>query len=160
MTATSQTATSHTATSQSVLILNGPNLNMLGRREPEIYGHQTLQDIEASCRAAAQALGLTLDFRQSNHEGVLVEWIQEAASQIYAGVIINAAAYTHTSVAIHDALKLLSVPIIEVHLSDPKAREPFRHHSYIAPLATQIIAGRGAAGYTEAIAALHKLISP
>jgi 3-dehydroquinate dehydratase-2 len=103
-------------------------------------------------------LNVTMDFRQSNHEGALVDWIQQAVSQ-YDGVIINAAAYTHTSIALHDALKLLSVPIIEVHLSDPKTREPFRHHSYIEPVAAQVIAGRGAEGYTEAMTVLHRLIT-
>jgi 3-dehydroquinate dehydratase-2 len=141
-----------------ILILNGPNLNMLGVREPEIYGHQTLSDIESLCHDTASSLGLTIDFRQSNHEGDLVTWIQEARGRV-RGVIINAAAYTHSSVAIHDALKLLdSVPIIEVHLSDPKTREPFRHHSYIEPLAAQVIAGYGAEGYAIALRALKGLI--
>lgn len=134
----------------NVLILNGPNLNMLGRREPEVYGTQTLPDIENMCREAASGLGLTIDFRQSNHEGELVEWIQSAVDKI-DGLIINAAAYTHTSVAIHDALKLLSVPIVEVHLSNPKQRESFRHHSYIEPLAQAVIAGHGAKGYIMAM---------
>lgn len=137
-----------------ILILNGPNLNMLGVREPDIYGRDTLADIEKRCCDAAASAGLSVDFRQSNHEGELVDWIQKARGQV-RGVVINAAAYTHTSVAIHDALKLLDgVPIIEVHLSDPKTREPFRHHSYIEPLAMQVIAGHGAAGYEMAIAAL------
>ena len=143
---------------KNILILNGPNLNMLGQREPQIYGHQTLAQIEEACRAMAQSLNVAMDFRQSNHEGELVGWIQQAVGQ-YDGVIINAAAYTHTSIALHDALKLLSVPIIEVHLSDPKAREPFRHHSYIEPLAAQVIAGRGGNGYTEAMTVLHRLIT-
>lgn len=128
---------------------------MLGLREPEIYGRQTLDEIKGLCLDKAQALGLDIDFCQSNHEGVLVDWIQEAIGKV-DGIIINAAAYTHTSVAIHDALKLHSVPIIEVHLSDPKKRETFRHHSYIQPLATHLIAGKGAQGYIEA---LEKLAS-
>lgn len=136
-----------------VLILNGPNLNMLGRREPEIYGTQTLADIEALCEEKAHALGMIIDFRQSNHEGELVTWIQQEAERI-RGLVINAAAYTHTSVAIHDALKLLQVPIIEVHLSDPARREAFRHTSYIAPLAAHGFAGHGAQGYVMALEAL------
>lgn len=139
-----------------VLILNGPNLNMLGVREPHIYGTQTLGDIENLCRAAAAANGQTVDFRQSNHEGELVTWIQQAAGTQDA-VIINAAAYTHTSVAIHDALKLLTVPVVEVHLSDPATREPFRHHSYIEPLAACIVKGQGAHGYVRALDWLRSL---
>lgn len=136
--------------SKTILILNGPNLNMLGVREPSIYGHQTLDDIRALCGARAEETGFGIDFRQSNHEGELVTWIQEERLKV-AGVIINAGAYTHTSVAIHDALKLLEVPVVEVHLSDPETREAFRHVSYIAPIAAKIIKGKGAAGYTEAI---------
>lgn len=135
---------------KTILILNGPNLNMLGRREPDIYGSQTLDDIKGACLEKAQALGVSLDFRQSNHEGELVTWLQEALGAV-DGIIINAAAYTHTSVAIHDALKLHAVPIIEVHLSDPKSRESFRHHSYIEPLAQAVIAGKGLQGYLEAL---------
>lgn len=136
-----------------ILILNGPNLNMLGLREPDIYGHETLDDIKGMCLEFAAKLGASIDFRQSNHEGELVTWIQEARGQC-DGVIINAAAYTHTSVAIHDALRLLECPIAEVHLSDPKTREAFRHISYIEPVAQIHIYGRGAAGYTEALAAI------
>lgn len=135
-----------------ILILNGPNLNMLGQREPEIYGTQTLDDIKKMCEEATNS---KIDFRQSNHEGELVTWIQEAMGQTDA-IIINAGAYTHTSVAIHDALKLHSCPIIEVHLSDPETREEFRHFSYITPLATQVIKGHGMAGYTQAIEILTK----
>lgn len=135
---------------KQILILNGPNLNMLGTREPEIYGHQTLQDIEDLCHACAKSYGAQITFRQSNHEGDLVDWIQQARGNV-DGLIINAAAYTHTSVAIHDALKMLNIPVIEVHLSDPKSREGFRHHSYIEPLAAAVIAGHGAAGYEMAI---------
>jgi 3-dehydroquinate dehydratase-2 len=119
-------------------------------REPEIYGHQTLDDIKGLCLDKAAKLDWEIDFRQSNHEGELVDWIQEAMGKV-DGLIINAAAYTHTSVAIHDALKLQTAPIIEVHLSNPKAREPFRHHSYIEPLAAAVIAGKGAQGYIEAL---------
>lgn len=135
---------------KTILILNGPNLNMLGRREPDIYGADTLDDIKGACLEKAQALGVSLDFRQSNHEGELVTWLQEALGAV-EGIIMNAAAYTHTSVAIHDALKLHAVPIIEVHLSDPKSRESFRHHSYIEPLAQAVIAGKGLQGYLEAL---------
>jgi 3-dehydroquinate dehydratase-2 len=137
---------------EKILILNGPNLNMLGTREPELYGHTTLADIEARCHAVAAAHRVGIDFHQSNHEGQLVDWIQGASSSL--GLIINAGAYTHTSVAIHDALKTLSVPIIEVHLSNVFAREPFRHHSYISPLARGVICGLGVKGYEAAIEAL------
>lgn len=140
-----------------ILILNGPNLNMLGQREPEIYGDQTLDDVKGLCLEKATALGQTIDFRQSNDEGELVTWIQEARG-VFDGVIINAAAYTHTSVAIHDALKLLEMPIVEVHLSNPKEREEFRHHSYIEPLAAEVIAGQGADGYTLALEKLAELL--
>ena len=136
-----------------ILILNGPNLNMLGLREPEIYGHMTLEEIKALCDETANAEGFEVDFRQSNYEGELVDWIQFAAlkSALYRALIINPAAYTHTSVAIHDALKLLEIPIIEVHLSNPQTREEFRHHSYITPLAAHVIQGQGANGYVQAI---------
>lgn len=133
-----------------VLILNGPNLNMLGIREPHLYGTQTLDDIKNLCTGTALQNNQTIDFRQSNHEGELVTWIQQARGHCDA-LIINAAAYTHTSVAIHDALKLLTIPIIEVHLTDPATREPFRHHSYIEPLATHIIKGHGPQGYQMAL---------
>lgn len=141
-----------------VLILNGPNLNMLGRREPEIYGSQTLADIEKACETRAKALGLCIDFRQSNHEGELVSWLQEEMGRV-DGIVINAAAYTHTSVAIHDALKLHDVPIIEVHLSNPKEREGFRHHSFITPLTVEEISGHGADGYLMALDALSTRLS-
>jgi 3-dehydroquinate dehydratase II len=142
---------------KKILILNGPNLNMLGMREPEIYGAQTLDDIHALCKSAGKSHNLGVTFRQSNHEGVLVDWIQQAVHK-YDGLIINAGAYTHTSVAIHDALRLLSAPIIEVHLSDPKTREPFRHHSYIEPLARAVFAGHGAEGYKMAVEALSGIL--
>ncbi|MFA5593118.1 MAG: type II 3-dehydroquinate dehydratase [Micavibrio sp.] len=140
-----------------ILILNGPNLNMLGVREPHLYGHQTLADIRILCIERAGQHSMTVDFRQSNYEGDLVTWIQEERENI-CGIVINAGAYTHTSLAIHDALKLLDVPVIEVHLTDPAQREEFRHFSYISPLAAHIIKGKGAAGYEEAIDALHGLV--
>lgn len=140
-----------------ILILNGPNLNLLGTREPAIYGTDTLADIQHMCEAAASPLGLGIDFRQSNHEGELIDWVQEAR-QYHAGIIINAAGYTHTSVALHDALKAVNLPVIEVHLSDPKTREAFRHHSYIEPLARKTIVGKGAAGYVEAVEAMAGLL--
>lgn len=139
---------------KKILVLNGPNLNMLGRREPEIYGSQTLGDIKKLCEAAATKADMMIDFRQSNHEGELVTWIQDAMDNI-DGLIINPAAYTHTSVAIHDALKLLSCSVIEVHLSNPKEREEFRHHSYVSPLASHVIAGKGADGYIQALEILR-----
>lgn len=133
-----------------IYILNGPNLNMLGVREPDLYGKDTLADIESRCAARAEAAGRGLIFRQSNHEGEIVGWIQEARTEASA-VIINPAAYTHTSVAIHDALKLLDCPIIELHLSNIHSREPWRHHSYVSLVATAIIAGFGALGYEMAL---------
>ena len=140
-----------------ILILNGPNLNMLGLREPEIYGTQTLDDIKGMCTEWGASHEASVDFRQSNDEGKLVTWIQEARGQA-DGVIINAAAYTHTSVAIHDALKLLDVPIIEVHLSNPVEREEFRHFSYIEPVAAHVIAGQGAKGYVLALEKLSEVL--
>jgi len=146
-------------TPTDILILNGPNLNMLGVREPEIYGHGTLADLDRLCHDTAKALGLSVECRQSNHEGELVTWIQEARGKI-RGLIINAAAYTHTSVAIHDALKLLDgVPVIEVHLSDPEKREAFRHVSYVTPLAHRVIKGQGDQGYVLALHALSDLFA-
>lgn len=142
---------------KKILIINGPNLNMLGVREPEIYGHNTLADIEALCNEKATSMGFDVDCRQSNHEGDLVTWIQ-GAREFADGVIINAAAYTHTSVAIHDALKLLSCPIIEVHLSNPKDREDFRHFSYIESVAMTVIAGHGIMGYDMALEEIVKVL--
>ena len=141
---------------QTVFILNGPNLNLLGQREPEIYGRETLSGIESKCRALAGELKLTIDFRQTNSEGTLVDWIQEAR-QNGAAIILNAAAYTHTSVAVLDALRAVDKPIIEVHLSNPAARESFRHHSYVAQAATGAITGLGAQGYLLALRALADL---
>ncbi len=142
---------------KKILILNGPNLNMLGLREPEIYGAQTLQDIQDLCFEVAHRFDLKIDFRQSNHEGELVDWIQEARG-VFDGVLINAAAYTHTSVAIHDALKLLDCPIIEVHISNPKERESFRHFSYVEPVAIAVFAGHGAQSYSMAIEKLSEVL--
>lgn len=137
-----------------ILIINGPNLNLLGTREPEIYGYQTLAAIEDMCTEKASTLGWDIDFRQSNHEGNLVDWVQEANTH-FDGLIINAAAYTHTSIALHDALKMLKIPIIEVHLSNPKEREEFRHHSYVEASATEVITGQGADGYVTALESLN-----
>jgi 3-dehydroquinate dehydratase-2 len=141
--------------SKTIFVLNGPNLNMLGRREPGIYGGKTLKDIEADCHAAAAELGVAIDFRQSNHEGMLVDWLHEAGDKAM-GVAINAGAYTHTSVALHDAIRAISVPVVEVHISNVHAREEFRHHSMIAPACKGVICGFGPASY---ILALHALKS-
>lgn len=139
-----------------IYVLNGPTLNLLGEREPEIYGRTTLAQIGKLAAARAKTHGLSVVFRQSNHEGDLVDWIQEARNK-GAGVIINAAAYTHTSVAIHDALKALGKPIIEVHLSNPHARERFRHRSFISAVATGVICGLKEQGYLAAIDAMAAL---
>lgn len=136
-----------------ILILNGPNLNLLGTREPEIYGTETLADIEALCAQEGKKLRLETVFRQSNHEGELVEWLHEAREG-YAGVIVNAGAYTHTSVALFDALQMLKAPVIEVHLSNIYKREEFRHHSFISPAAKGVICGLGSKGYVLALQAL------
>ncbi|RXV66637.1 type II 3-dehydroquinate dehydratase [Roseovarius sp. A46] len=138
----------------SILILNGPNLNLLGKRQPEVYGHETLGDIEAMCRAHAEALGLALDFAQSNHEGALIDAIHAARGQ-HDGIILNAGAYTHTSIALMDAISSAEVPTIELHLSNVHARESFRHRSYIARVALGVICGFGAQGYVLAIDALR-----
>jgi 3-dehydroquinate dehydratase-2 len=139
-----------------ILVIHGPNLNMLGQREPDHYGHDTLADIDQTLFAKAKALGLQVDTFQSNHEGEIVDAIQNAVGKVQ-GVIINPAAYTHTSVAIRDAVLLLDVPTIEVHLSNIHTREPFRHHSYIADIATAQISGLGAMGYLFALEALAQL---
>ncbi len=139
---------------KTVFVLNGPNLNRLGTREPSIYGARTLDEIAEDCRKAGAALSLEVDFRQSNHEGALVDWIQEA-SQAAAGVVLNAGAYTHTSIAIHDAIRAAApLPVVEVHLSNIHAREPFRHVSMVAPHALGMICGFGPLGYTLALQAL------
>lgn len=142
---------------RDIHVLNGPNLNLLGTREPEIYGRDTLADLEARARARAGEHGFGLVFRQSNGEGALVDWIQEARGQA-AALIVNAGGYTHTSVAILDALRAVEVPKIELHLSNPAAREPFRHHSYVALGVTGVIAGFGPAGYEIAVDAAARLI--
>lgn len=141
----------------SILLLNGPNLNILGTREPQIYGSETLADVETICRAEADRLGLALDFRQSNHEGELVTWIQQARGQQDA-IILNAGAYTHTSVAIMDALSAVDLPVIEVHLSNIFRREPFRHHSYVSMVARGVICGLGSHGYILALQAVSRLV--
>lgn len=136
-----------------VLVLNGPNLNLLGTREPGTYGSETLKDIENLCHAAAQEAGLVVDFRQSNYEGELVTWIQDARNTA-DGILINPAAYSHTSVAIHDALRAVALPVAEVHLSNIHQRESFRHHSYVSSVAFGVICGFGALGYKLALMAL------
>jgi 3-dehydroquinate dehydratase-2 len=145
------------ATLPTIYVLNGPNLNLLGTREPEIYGSDTLDDIAGALEDRARDLGLAIDMRQSNHEGHLVDWLHEANARAAKAVILNAGAYTHTSVAIHDAMKAISVPVIEVHLSNPHVREPFRHHSYISLAARGVIVGFGALGYQLALDAAARL---
>jgi 3-dehydroquinate dehydratase-2 len=142
----------------TVFVLNGPNLNMLGMREPSIYGGKTLKEIGEDCVAAGKDLGLTVDFRQTNHEGVLVDWLQEAAHAA-EGIVLNPGAYTHTSVALHDAIRASGRPVIEVHLSNIFAREAFRHHSYVSPVALGVICGLGPRGYVLALDALSHLIA-
>ncbi len=142
---------------RTVLILNGPNLNLLGVREPEIYGYDTLGDIEAACAERAEALGMAVDFRQSNAEGELVGWIQDSRN-LHDGIILNAGAYTHTSIALLDALQAVDMPVIEVHLSNPFRRESFRHQSYVSLAATGLICGLGAQGYLLALDAMADLI--
>src|SRR3954463_9539883 len=144
---------------QTVFILNGPNLNLLGKREPEIYGRQTLADIESDCRARATPLGLVIDFRQSHHGGVLVVWIQEARERA-ASIIINPGALTHTSIAIHDALKAFAGPIVEVPLSNIHQRQHFRHRSCVSLRAPAVIAGCGAHGYVLAVEAIARWLEP
>lgn len=141
-----------------VLVLNGPNLNLLGLREPRIYGRETLADIEAACRERAAALGLAIAFRQSNAEGDLVDWIQQARDD-YAALILNAGAYTHTSIAILDALRSLEIPIYEVHLSNIYRRESFRHTSYVSLAADGILCGLGAHGYELALEAVARCLA-
>ena len=137
----------------SILILNGPNLNLLGTRQPEVYGRTTLVDVEEMCRTYAQAIDVTVTFDQSNHEGDLIDALH-AAKGVHSGVILNAGAYTHTSIAIMDAIQSVELPVIELHLSNIHARETFRHHSYISPVAIGLICGFGARGYTLAMDAL------
>ena len=141
----------------TVFILNGPNLNLLGVRYPSVYGHDTLADIEERCLARAAALDLQIDFRQTNHEGQLVDWVQEARESA-EGIILNAGALTHTSVAVFDALSAAGLPTIEVHLSNIFRRESFRHHSYVSLVANGVICGLGAQGYELALEAIASLI--
>ncbi|MCW2292952.1 3-dehydroquinate dehydratase-2 [Pseudomonas sp. BIGb0408] len=140
-----------------VLILNGPNLNMLGTREPETYGHETLADISRLCAETAEPLGLATEFRQTNHEAELIDWIHKARGRC-AGIEINPAAWTHTSVAIRDALVASELPVIEVHLSNVHKREAFRHHSFVSPIALGVICGLGSGGYRAALQHFSQLI--
>jgi 3-dehydroquinate dehydratase-2 len=144
--------------SRIVFVLNGPNLNLLGKRQPEIYGHETLADAEAACRAAGKEYGLTIEFRQSNREYELIEWIHEARERAGA-IVINPAAYTHTSVAILDALSAFEGPILEVHISNIHKREPFRHRSFVSSVASGVIAGCGVQGYALALQRVAKLLA-
>lgn len=145
----------------SVLVLNGPNLNLLGTRDPDIYGSQTLADVESLCNEVCTELGLSLDFRQSNHEGQLIDWIQEAGPEFKAGRLIgavfNPGAYTHTSLALQDAIKSVSLRLIELHISNVHAREEVRHHSFISPAAAGIVIGFGTVGYQLSIRGLYQL---
>ena len=146
---------------KKILVLNGPNLNLLGTREPAQYGNETLTDVEHMCKDAGDKLGVAVECRQSNHEGQLIDWIHEAGREISAGnmigVVMNPGAYTHTSIALHDAIKGANVTLIELHISNVHAREEFRHHSYISPAARGIIVGLGVKGYPLAIEALVRL---
>ena len=144
---------------QHIEILNGPNLNLLGARQPAVYGRETLADVEAACAEAAAGLGLEIAFRQSNHEGQLIDWVQGARGSA-AGIVINPAGYTHTSVALMDALLASDLPVIEVHLSNIHKREPFRHHSYVSKAAVGVICGLGGHGYVLAIEAMARLVKP
>ena len=143
--------------SAKVLVLNGPNLNLLGTREPDVYGAETLESIEAKCRARAEGLGLEIEFRQSNTEGELVDWVQQARDT-HNFLIVNAGAYTHTSVALLDALRAVQLPVIEVHLSNIHQREEFRHHSYVSKAAVGMIAGFGGFGYEMALESAARLL--
>lgn len=142
----------------SIMVLNGPNLNLLGTREPAQYGYETLQDVEQMCEQAAAALGYQVECHQSNHEGELIDLIHQAGQKVKSGellgVVFNPGAYTHTSIALHDAIKGAEVPLIEVHISNVHARESFRHHSYISPVASGIVVGMGVQGYVLAIQGL------
>lgn len=142
--------------SKIIYVLNGPNLNALGKREPGIYGGKTLADIETDCKTVGSDLGFSVDFRQSNHEGVLVDWLHEAGDRA-AGVAINPGAYGHTSIALHDAIRAISIPVVEVHISNIHAREEFRHKSMIAPAAKGMICGFGPHSYILALHALKNI---
>lgn len=145
----------------SVYVLNGPNLNLLGTRKPEVYGTTTLADVERMCREEAGKLGHDLDFRQSNHEGTLIDWIHECGAAVKAGecigAVFNPGALTHTSVALHDAIEGASVPVIELHISNVHQREEFRGHSYISPVAAGVVVGFGVLGYRLAVIGLHEV---
>ena len=145
----------------SVLVLNGPNLNLLGTRKPEVYGTTSLADVEEMCREAAGKLGLEVDFRQSNHEGQLIDWLHECGKAVKAGesigAVYNPGAHTHTSVALHDAIEGAEVPVIECHISNVHRREEYRHHSFISPVARGIVVGFGVHGYVLAIQGLHRI---
>ena len=141
-----------------VIVINGPNLNLLGTREPDIYGHETLADIAARCQELGAARGLDVQFKQSNHEGEIVEWIQQAINSVDA-IVINAAAYTHTSVAIHDALRAFSGYKVELHISNPHLRESFRHVSYVSPAVDAVVAGLGTDGYAQVIEMLPQVLN-
>jgi 3-dehydroquinate dehydratase-2 len=143
---------------KTIYVLNGPNLNLLGTREPEIYGRATLGEVEKLCRTTAAGYGLAVEFRQSNHEGEIVDWIQEAGAKKAAGLIINPAGHTTTSVAIHDALLAITTPVIEVHISNIHAREPFRRRSYVSAVARAVLCGFGIEGYVLAITGLAVMI--
>ncbi|WP_427964985.1 type II 3-dehydroquinate dehydratase [Altererythrobacter sp.] len=143
-----------TTSSNLVYVLNGPNLNLLGMREPEIYGSDTLDDIAGMLEDRARELGLEIDMRQTNHEGMLVDWLHEAQAEGARAVLLNAAAYTHTSVALLDAIRAITTPVIEVHLSDPKTREEFRHLSYVGMGAAKTVEGHGAKSYLIALEAV------
>ena len=145
---------------KTIYVLNGPNLNLLGTREPDKYGHATLADLEKLCRETGKTHGLTVDCRQSNHEGELVDWIQEAAAKKAAGIVINPAGYSHTSVAILDAALAVQLPIVEVHITNIHARDHFRRHSYLSAAARAVICGFGIEGYALAIAGLAALLKP
>jgi 3-dehydroquinate dehydratase-2 len=144
--------------SKTIYVLNGPNLNLLGTREPHIYGRATLADVEKLCQTTAQQCGLTVVFRQSNHEGQIVDWIQEARAEKAAGLLLNPAGFTTTSIAILDALMTMEAPVIEVHISNIHAREEFRHNSYVSKVARAVICGFGIEGYALAITGLARMI--
>jgi 3-dehydroquinate dehydratase-2 len=145
--------------SKTIYVINGPNLNLLGTREPEIYGSATLADVEALCRARAKDAGLSIEFHQSNHEGDIVDWIQEAAANKAAGIVINPGAFTHTSIAILDAILAAHLPVVEIHISNIHAREEFRRQSHISKAARAVICGFGIEGYGLAITGLAALIA-
>jgi len=142
--------------SKPIYVLSGPNLNLLGEREPQIYGRSSLDDVRAACEARAAAFGRQVVFRQSNHEGELIDWIQEARREA-GGLVLNAAGYGHTSVALHDALKMVEAPVIDCHLSNPAAREEFRHHSLVATAAMGVVSGFGVISYELAVEAACRL---